>query len=353
MPVFNGELFLQEAVRSIQEQTFGDFEFIIVDDGSTDRSAELIRDLASRDRRISAFFSTHGGPAAAAKFAADRASGEYIARMDCDDICHPRRLEEQVEFLRNRPDHVLLGTGFDLMTADGREIPPSAKLFYTEDRQLRERLVLECPIAHSSVMMRRDAYHRAGGYRNALEMAEDYDLWVRLACQGKIANLPEVLIRLRRHEHQISSVRLDEQMIADLSVKELAQRLARHESDPFSEATGPAGRAGLRRLGFSEETIDIHILDGYELWAREVERDGNAAESAAILRRALEVARRSSLTRSQCARYGLLLAKCQLRQHRTVSALRTGSTTLLSAPAYPFALLRRRLFAHSTERTWK
>ncbi|MCY3864790.1 MAG: glycosyltransferase family 2 protein, partial [Chloroflexi bacterium] len=111
MPVYNREIFVAEAIESILEQTFSDFEFVIVDDGSQDRSPEIIRQYERRDDRIRFLaFKQNKGKAAAKNFGIEAAQGQYIAGMDSDDVSLPQRLEKQVEFLRANPDIGVVGT---------------------------------------------------------------------------------------------------------------------------------------------------------------------------------------------------------------------------------------------------
>jgi glycosyltransferase involved in cell wall biosynthesis len=193
MPVHNAMPHVDEAVRSILEQTRGDFEFIIFDDGSTDGSTECLRDWAQRDSRIRLTESkTNLGPVGSSKAVVELASGEIIARMDADDISHPRRFERQLQVLRERPDVGLVACVCDVIGASGEVVrgPDVWRL---------SRRSWFAPFAHGSAMFRREVFEAVGGYREACAFWEDQDLFVRmLAFSGsKVVTLPETLYRVR------------------------------------------------------------------------------------------------------------------------------------------------------------
>lgn len=203
MPVYNGERFLQEAVDSILAQTFTDFEFIIVDDGSTDGSLEILTKL--QDPRIRIVRNRNNqGVVRSLNDGLAAAQGEFIARMDADDISRPDRLSKQIVFLETFPEIGVLGTGIRIMDSSGVRIP--AKKLFTEHEALRWGLCFSTSIMHPTVMMRRKIVEEAGGYNQEMAQAEDYDLWRRLSAVTRLANLPDELVDLRRHETNASSL---------------------------------------------------------------------------------------------------------------------------------------------------
>lgn len=230
MAVHNAAPFLREAVDSVLGQTFKDFEFLIIDDGSTDATGELLATYTDTRIRVIRLVE-NSGLVAALNVGIDESRGDLIARMDGDDICEPRRLELQVAFLRQHPQVLLLGTGFVLIGTDG--YPFERVLYPTDDAVLQERLLDGSQFCHPSVMMRPDVVRRLGGYRDVGRgPAEDYDLWLRIAEQGQIANLPEVLLRYRVHEGQTSVSKLVRQRQTAHLYKTLAlQRRAGHGED--------------------------------------------------------------------------------------------------------------------------
>lgn len=192
MPVFNGQEFLKKAIDSVLNQTFKDFEFIIINDGSTDDSAQII--LNYHDPRIKYIYQENSGIGAALNKGCAVAVGKYIARMDSDDICLPNRLNLQYNFLENNNDYVLVSSAvFYIDTGDnilGRSYP------YTNHDIILKIFKNSSAICHPAVMMRRTAYCSSGGYSN-LSISEDLYLWLKLSQYGKMYNLPTPLIKYR------------------------------------------------------------------------------------------------------------------------------------------------------------
>jgi glycosyltransferase involved in cell wall biosynthesis len=196
MPMYNAQAFLGEAIESILEQSYADFEFLIIDDGSTDASALLAREYAKGDRRIEIIGRERGGYVAALNYGLNFARGRYIARMDADDICEPERLERQVARMEAEPDLVVLGSCANAIDPHGRMLGAFDVPLRHEDLEAAH-LRGESSIHHPSAMIRQEALERVGRYREALAPAEDFDLWLRLGEVGRLENLPERLIRKR------------------------------------------------------------------------------------------------------------------------------------------------------------
>ena len=255
MAVHNAAQFLTEAIDSVLRQTFEDFEFLVVDDGSTDATAELLS--ACTDPRLRVVgLARNGGLAAALNIGVANARSELLARMDGDDISEPQRLERQVTFMREHPEVLLLGTGFVRMDAVGR--PVERVQYPTDDAVLQERLLTGNQFCHPSVMMRTPVVRLLGGYRAlAGGAAQDYDLWLRIAERGRVANLPEMLVKYRMHESQTSVSKLVRQRQAAHLYKTLAlQRragldedidAAQRASEPDQPAVVQALRADYQR----------------------------------------------------------------------------------------------------------
>jgi glycosyltransferase involved in cell wall biosynthesis len=195
MSVYNGEKYLREAIDSVLQQSYRDFEFIIVNDGSTDNSAAIINSY--RDNRIKVVEQKNSGLAAALNVGINISRGKYIARMDADDICLPPRFERQLEFLERNPDHVLVGANAEVIDQDGI-------LIYNSDYPCNWdeiKATLPFPlIFHSSVMISRAALLNSGKYNEAVSKLNDFEdllLWNKLVQYGKLANLPDRLIQYR------------------------------------------------------------------------------------------------------------------------------------------------------------
>lgn len=187
MPVRDAGPYLDEAIASILGQTLGDFEFVIRDDGSTDGSTEALRRWAERDPRIRLFEGREPlGPAESSNWVVRQASAPVVARMDADDISHPDRLRRQLAALDAHPDAVLVGTLWEGIDTKGRKVRP-------RDRWRIARSGALAPFPHGSIMFRRDAFERAGGYRRESNFWEDADLYVRMSAVGRLLVLPDAL----------------------------------------------------------------------------------------------------------------------------------------------------------------
>ena len=195
---FNAEKTIAETVESILDQTFRNFEFVIVDDGSDDDTVQTIE--KSGDDRIRLLKREHFGRSFSLNYAIQHTRGAYIANIDADDIALPERLEKQFLFLNKHPDVALLGTfahELNEYTGERKEI-----ILPTEDENLRTALAFYCPFIHSSIMLRRNALKSVGIYNRKLQHSEDFDLWIRIAAKHKIANLAEALVIKRIHPLQ-------------------------------------------------------------------------------------------------------------------------------------------------------
>lgn len=193
MPVHNAGPFLDESIRSILDQTLGDFEFTIVDDASSDESLARIRDWARRDSRIHVVHSpTRLGLCGSSNLAVAQARTEIVARMDADDMCHPDRLRRQWQVLSAAPDVVLVGTLADGINADGDRVRP-------RDRWRIVRRSPFVPFPHGSIMFRKSAFNAAGAYDETTSGLEDHHLFHRIAALGRLVTLPDLLYRYRYH----------------------------------------------------------------------------------------------------------------------------------------------------------
>lgn len=200
LPIYNGEKYLAKAIDSILAQTFTDFEFIIIDDGSTDGSLALLKQYQRRDGRIRLVSRENRNLATTLNDLVDLARGEWIARMDQDDIALPHRFERQLQFLEQTGadicgSWVKFFGSWDRRTWKG----------YQSDQAIKMDMLFKSPFVHPSVMMRANLAKQLR-YDKTCEKAEDYDLWVRAAQAGwNMGNVPEVLLLYRKHASQIST----------------------------------------------------------------------------------------------------------------------------------------------------
>ena len=203
MAVHDGERYVGAAVDSVLAQQFGDLELIVVDDGSTDRSAEVVRQRADPRVRLIAN-GRNLGLAPSLNVGLAEARGEFVARLDADDVALPQRLARQVAFMDANPRIALAGSWYTEMTADGT--PGAQVRLPTEHWDLRWHMCLYSPFAHSAVLWRRTLVaERVGQYDEHLVYSMDYELWRRIAERLEVANVPESLLYLRAHEHSMTA----------------------------------------------------------------------------------------------------------------------------------------------------
>lgn len=226
MSVFNGERYLRQAVDSILNQTFTNFEFIIVDDGSADSTWDNLSEYASHDRRIVLIRNEKNiGLTKSLNKGMRIAQGKYIARQDADDISLADRLERQAEFLDNHTDVVIVGS--DCYTMDENGNHTGTYLYPKSDTEIRWLMLFQCNFAHPSVMLRADVLAQNGlRYDNKAVHAQDYELWSRLLSYGKGRNLSPPLVKLRIHADRISQTKASQQ-------KALANSIAQSNVELF------------------------------------------------------------------------------------------------------------------------
>ena len=207
MVFYNAEPYIKEAIDSALKQSFENFEFVIVDDGSTDGSSDIVKSYT--DKRIKYFKNRHNYIDSLNK-ACKTATGKYIARMDADDIMMPNRLQAQYDFMELYPEIDICGTW-------AQEFGSRTNIIrlHTEHREIASSLLLYNTMAHPTVMLRKSTVCKDGNdlYRHGYDCAEDYKLWTELAIKGlRFANIPEVLLKYRVSESQVTSVRRKEML---------------------------------------------------------------------------------------------------------------------------------------------
>lgn len=203
MSVYNSEAFLAAAIESIRAQTFEDFEFLIVNDGSKDRSAAIINELAALDSRIRPIHQENRGLIASLNRMIAEARAPIVARMDGDDIALPERFSKQLAFLDAHPEVGVLGTNVHDMDEAGNNIP-TFNAYPLSHASIQAAFASGPTLAHPSVMFRTATVRAIGAYRSAYHHCEDYDLWLRLSAVTQLANLPDKLLRYRRSTGQVS-----------------------------------------------------------------------------------------------------------------------------------------------------
>jgi hypothetical protein len=234
--VRNGETSLPATIECLRGQTFLDYELIVIDDGSTDRTWEYLSGLEIPRFRAHRNIANRGQTAALNQGLA-MTQGRYVARHDDEDISDPERLEKQVAFLDDHPEVVLVGTQVAWIDAGGELVRQFE--YPTEHQAIRERLTEKNSFAHGSVMIRREALDQVGGYRETFRLAQDYDLWLRLAEQYQVANLSETLYKMRFSTQMASVARNAEQAAYAYLARQLAAERAESGEEKTSlEAAG-------------------------------------------------------------------------------------------------------------------
>ncbi len=198
LAVYNGERYLRQAVDSVIGQTFGDFELVAIDDGSSDATPAILNGYAARDGRVRVVSRPNRGLTNTLNEGLALARAPYLARMDADDLCLPERFARQVAHLDAHPDCVLVGSRVLVVDPDGL---PIRHMAHEQAHEAIDHAHLNrgWPVVHPAVMMRLDAVREVGGYRDQYNTLEDTDLFLRLAEVGRLANLPEVLLHYRQH----------------------------------------------------------------------------------------------------------------------------------------------------------
>jgi glycosyltransferase involved in cell wall biosynthesis len=239
MPVYNAQRYLHQAIDSILSQTFSDFEFICVDDGCTDGSPQILKEYCQRDSRVVIITRANGGVTSALNAGLAGARGQYIARMDADDVAEPSRFERQLEYMNNHPECAAVGCWVIHIDDNGAEEQRS-------ERHPTHELITGClwegnagALPHFGAFIRRNLLTQIGNYREQFPTAQDLDLFLRLAEIGKLANIPEFLMRYREHEGSVGASRAKQQARNAREVlrqayerrgMELPDRLARWEN---------------------------------------------------------------------------------------------------------------------------
>lgn len=211
MPVYNGERCLREAVESILNQTFTDFEFVIVDDGSTDNTWQILQGYAANEPRIALVRNeTNVGLARSLNKGLELARGEYIARMDADDVSLPERLATQVAFLDEHPEVGVVGCAAYVIDAEGS--PTSIMRQPTMHGLILWSLCFSTPFIHPTVLLRKAVIERVGWYDDVLSANQDRDLWQRLSSVTRFANLSDAFLSYRIHPGSVSHIHSDIQV---------------------------------------------------------------------------------------------------------------------------------------------
>lgn len=242
MPVYNGQKYLKESIESILNQTYKNFEFLIINDGSTDKSKEIIEEYKKKDKRIKYVENEKNlGLIATLNKGLVLAQGKYLARMDCDDISLPKRLEKQVRFMEKNPEVGVCGTWIKFFGQAPSVVVKNPSLH----NEIRCKLLFTNPIAHPTVMLRKEFFDKFKLKYENFKAAEDFELWQRCGALFKLHNLPETLLNYRISETSITQT----------------------NKDQIAQTVKAVFQLGLEVLGLrvDDADLDLHMMIGNEV----------------------------------------------------------------------------------------
>jgi len=202
MPVYNCEKYLREAIDSILNQTFKDFEFIIINDGSNDNSENII--LEYNDNRIKLYNKDNGGVSSALNYGLQLCNAKYVARFDADDICYLNRLQDQYEFMEANPDYVLIGSDADYVDENGNFIFKLQCSGHSSD-EINSNILKKNPFIHSVVFFKKDLIISLGGYDLKAHTFEDHFLWLKVIKKGLVCNFKSSYIKVRINPESVTT----------------------------------------------------------------------------------------------------------------------------------------------------
>lgn len=231
MPAYNAEKYLAEAIESIINQTYPFWEFLIIDDGSTDSTREIIQSYQKRDGRIRLIAKPKGGIAAALNLGIERSQGKYVARMDADDISLPNRLEKQVDYMERNGNIDVCATLYQIFSDKNKEsfIPLTPHC----DDEIKARMLFECVVGHPTIMFRKSTLMQGWRY-DTQAVAEDCDLWTRMIPDIKFACIQEVLLYYRSSKESISHKKFNDILLsAGNSRRKCISRILKMDVDGY------------------------------------------------------------------------------------------------------------------------
>jgi glycosyltransferase involved in cell wall biosynthesis len=201
MPAYNAGGYIHEAIASVLAQSFTDFELLIVNDGSTDQTVDVINSF--NDERIVVINQDNLGVAAALNTGLQHARADYIARFDADDVCYPNRLQVQYDFMQRHPEYQVVGSAADYMDVEGHHLFVQEPAAFSNS-QLQHLKYNVCPFIHSTVLYKREVVVDNGGYNEWAYTFEDHFLWLQILKDQKACNLPEALIKVRLNPESVT-----------------------------------------------------------------------------------------------------------------------------------------------------
>ncbi len=329
MPVRNMEQFLAESIEGILGQTFREFELIILDFGSTDKSKAIASRYEALDDRVKLHEFPACGLAEARNAGSSLAQGRYIAVQDADDVSLPDRLRTEVEFLERNPDAGLVGAFSEWVDVNCKSMHVPG--LPTDEQEIKLALFSDFPFCHTSLLIRKDVFDLVGGYRPVMTHAHDYDLAVRISEQFRCANLSQVLVKYRIHLDQVSLSRHREQTLCRLAAQASAA-LRRAGKADLLNAIREITPASLVTLGVTQAQQESHVAASYERWIDHLIFVGERA-TALKMTLAVRQSRWQYLDQSRIAEFHFIAARLYWQEKKFTKSLLTLCHAVWKRPA--------------------
>jgi len=337
MPVFNGERFLREAVESILAQTYTHFEFVVINDGSTDGTGAILDSYAASDARVRVYHQDNRGLVDSLNRGCAIAAGKYLAIMHADDLAVRERLEWQIEFMERHAETGVVGGAVEVIDGAGRLLDCWRQPI--ENAEIQGALLRRNPFVHSAAMMRKEAFLSAGGYRGFFP-AEDYDLWLRIAERWRLANLEAAVAKYRIHPDQSTCQKRRQETFCTLAVRAFASLRRDGRPEPLLPDEGITPEV-LARLGVNEAAQQRALVADFLGTMASLAR---ASQDRAVIRLLGEL--RDLASPGPADRIGfsnalLLAARSHYRQGSSFRALGSLGRALATRPAIAARPLKR------------
>jgi glycosyltransferase involved in cell wall biosynthesis len=330
MSVRNGDRFLSEAVDSILDQSVQDFEFIIINDGSTDRTALILDSYQHSDVRLRVYHQENRGLIASLNHGCALARGKYIARMDADDVANGDRLLWQIDFMENHSEIGVIGGAVEFIDVEGASMGISVNP--TKDHQIKEAMRDGCPFWHPTVLMRKSVLESVAGYRKQVIDAEDCDLWLRIAERSELANLETVVLKYRIHPCQVSSTKCRQQALSTLAAHVAAEFRRNGQPDPLDSIAEVTPEV-LAALGVSEQTQESAVASRYVWNIRSMCDSGQYVHAVELFAAMSRVCIWKHAKRRVRADLRMLLARIYWRERRYLRSIVAAIHALILRPA--------------------
>jgi glycosyltransferase involved in cell wall biosynthesis len=280
----NMQRFLPETIESVLGQTFTDFEFVIVDYGSTDNSRQVVENYARSDARIRFQQILECSLVEARNAACALAQGRYLAIQDADDLSLPDRLKLQVDFLESHTDFGMVGGIPEWVDLNGKSMWVAP--FPTDEQEIKSALLSHFPFCHTSLLIRKQAFDIVGGYRPVITQSHDYDLALRISEHFRCGNLPQVLVKYRIHPYQISLSKRNKQTLCKLAAQASAASRRAGQKDSL-DSVREVTPAALVAMGVSEAQQQSDLASDYRSWIESMEASGEYAVALKVTLEAL------------------------------------------------------------------